>query len=98
MYLTAFDLKETWATHRAYQVFDDKHSNVFGRPEVTADRIVLCQLIMEEIRGAIKDIQHTLFAKHVITSYMLLYVVRQVIEQDEIGKHLLKNPGAFVRE
>lgn len=98
LYMTAFDLKEPWATHRAYQVFDDKHSKVFGRPEVTADRIVLCQLIMEEIREAIKGVKHTLFAKHVITSYMLLYVVRQVIEQDDIGDDLLKNPGTFVRD
>jgi len=35
----AFDLKEPWGTHRKYQVFDEKHADLFARPEVTADRI-----------------------------------------------------------
>ena len=45
LYLMAFDLMEPWATHRKYQIFDDKHSEIFGRPEVGADRVVMCQLI-----------------------------------------------------
>jgi AIPR protein len=40
LYLMAFDLKEPWATHRKYEIFEDKHSALFGRPEVTADRII----------------------------------------------------------
>ena len=48
LYLMAFDLKEPWATHRKYQVFDDKHAELFGRPYVNADRIVMLHIIREE--------------------------------------------------
>src|SRR5206468_2492466 len=51
--LMAFDLKEPWATHRKYQVFEDRHADLFGRPEVTADRIVLCHVIAEAIEEAL---------------------------------------------
>jgi hypothetical protein len=43
--LMAFDLKEPWATHRKYQVFDEKHTALFARPDVTADHIVMLQVI-----------------------------------------------------
>lgn len=36
LYLLAFDLKRPWATHRKYQVFEDDHSEIFGRPAVDA--------------------------------------------------------------
>jgi hypothetical protein len=49
LYLMAFDLKEPWATHRKYQVFDEKHADLFGRPEVTADRIVMCHLMRKVV-------------------------------------------------
>ena len=49
LYLMAFDLKEPWATHRKYQVSDDKYADIFARPNVTADRIVMLQIMKEEI-------------------------------------------------
>ena len=36
--LLAFDLKRPWATHRKYQIFEDDHAEVFGRPAVDADQ------------------------------------------------------------
>jgi hypothetical protein len=49
LYLMAFDLKEPWGTHRKYQVFEDKHSEIFGRPEVNAHRIVMLHLIVKAV-------------------------------------------------
>lgn len=49
LYLMAFDLREPWATHRKYQVFDDRHATLFAKPSVTADRIVMLQIMREEI-------------------------------------------------
>lgn len=56
LYLRAFDLEEPWTTHRKYEVFEDKHSELFGRPATTADRIVMLDVIMEMIDGAIPKI------------------------------------------
>ncbi len=99
LFLMAFDLKEPWATHRKYQVFEDKHSDLFGRPEVTADRIVLCQAIMEVIQGALPKIHNSLFARYVLTRYFLIYVVRLILETDSLANPLLiTHPETFVRK
>jgi len=98
LYLMAFDLKEPWGTRRKYEVFDDKHADLFGRPEVTADRIVLCQVIMEAIEEEIDNLDNTLFAKYVLTCYLLLYIVREILENDELAGEIFTKPGAFVRD
>ncbi len=95
--LMAFDLKEPWATHRKYQVFDDKHADLFGRPEVTADRIVVCHEILKAIEGANDKIENKLFGKYVLTKYALLFMLREILEKDERGKELLISPVEFVR-
>ena len=98
LYLMAFDLLEPWATHRKYQVFDDKHSEIFGRPEVAADRIVMCQVIRESIDDVLGDIDNQLLAKYVLTRYLLMYLVRRVLESEPFGCQIIQNPRNFVRD
>jgi len=95
--LMSFDLKEPWATHRRYQVFDEKHADIFARPEVTADRIVLLQIINEGITQGLQGVNNRLFAKYALTKYFLLYVIRFLLESDPIDS-LLTNPRDFVRQ
>jgi len=98
LYLMAFDLKEPWATHRQYQVFGDKHTAIFGRPEVTSDRIVMCHAIMEAVIAATAGMKHKLCSKYVLTRYFMMYTIRLIIENDPIEKELLTGPKQFVRE
>ena len=98
LYLMAFDLKEPWATHRKYQIFDDKHASLFGRPEVNADRIVMLHIIREEVdKQSGKKIANTLFARYVLTRYLMMYIVRAILEDDDLGRSLIENPTPFVR-
>jgi hypothetical protein len=97
LYLMAFDLKEPWATHRRYQVFRDRHSDLFARPEVTADRIVLLKVIADCIKGSMNAMTNPLAAKYVVTQYFLMYVVRLIVEKDPIAVDLLVRPEKFVR-
>jgi hypothetical protein len=98
LFLMAFDLKEPWATHRKYQVFESKHSDIFGRPEVTTDRIVLLQVIKEAIDEASKNITNSLFGRYRLTRYLLLYIMRELIEQGDLGTEILAGPASFVRK
>ena len=66
-YLMAFDLKTPWATHRKYQIFEDKHSDLFGRPIVSADRVMICHVIASAISRVQNSISNKLFAKYVLT-------------------------------
>ncbi|MDE0644615.1 MAG: AIPR family protein [Gammaproteobacteria bacterium] len=97
LYLMAFDLKEPWGTHRKYEVFDDKHGDIFNRTEVTADRIVMCHVLREESEIASKEIDNTLFGKYVLTRYLLMFIVRQILEDEELGQEVIRRPENFVR-
>ena len=93
LYLMAFDLKEPWATHRKYQVFDDKHSELFARPQVTADRIVMLHIIREEVdKITKKQSDNTLFWKYLLTRYLMMYLVREILDSDEQGRQIIKAP------
>jgi hypothetical protein len=96
--LIAFDLKEPWTTHRKYQVFDERYGQVFGRPEVNADRIVLCDLLMQLIEERVEGLSNQLMAKYALTKYAILYFLRRILEVDEIGKKIIAAPLDFVRK
>ena len=99
LYLMAFDLKEPWATHRKYRVFDDRHSALFGHPRVTADRIVMLHVLREEVdRLAKEKVDNTLLGKYVLTRYLMMYIVREILEDDEQGKKLIEAPSEFMRD
>lgn len=98
LYLMAFDLKEPWATHRKYQIFRDKHAEIFGRPEVTADRIVMCKVMFDSVQGSIAQLKNRLAAKYVVTQYFILYILRLIIENDPIAKDVLVTSKNFVRD
>ena len=78
-------------------MFEEKYADLFARPEVSADRIVLCQVIMETILDALINIENKLFAKYGLTKHLLLYIIRSIIEHDPLSKDLLSNPDLFVR-
>ena len=98
LYLMAFDLKEPWGTHRKYQVFDDKHADLFARPEVNADRVVACHVCMQVITANRSAIKNQLFGKHVLTKFLLLYILRHIFEVDTEGRKLIASPEDFVRK
>ena len=97
LYLMAFDLKQPWATHRKYQVFEDKHADLFARPELNSHRIVLCQVVMQAIDDATVAIKNNLCATYVLTKYFLLYCVREVLDDDRMAVQLRTDPAVFVR-
>ncbi|HEY3874372.1 MAG TPA: AIPR family protein, partial [Candidatus Kapabacteria bacterium] len=96
--LMAFDRGEPWATHRKYQVFEDKYNELFARPEVTADRIVLGHVIAESIDAALPRLADGLVAKYVLTRYMFMYFVRNILKNDELWPEINGNPQRFVRQ
>ena len=94
LYLRAFDLKEPWTTHRKYEVFEDKHSELFGRPSTTADRIVMLDLIVETIDAAIPEIENQLIGKYALARYLILYIVREILEFRRNAPSDLDQPGS----
>lgn len=96
IYLMAFDSKEPWNTTRKYQVFDEKYIELFGRPEVTAHRILMLYLIDKIITAKIVTINNKLVAKYNLTKVALMYILRLIFENDNTGRQLLVEPELFV--
>jgi hypothetical protein len=96
--LMAFDRGEPWATHRKYQVFEDKYTELFARPEVTADRIVMLRAIADSVDDALPNLTNGLVAKYVLTRYMLVYCVRDILKKDELWSEINTQPQNFVRQ
>jgi len=95
-YLMAFDLKTPWATHRKYQIFEDLHADIFGRPIVTADRIVMCHVIASRICAVQSTITNQLFARYALTRFFLMYIVRLILDGDASAAQVLANPALYV--
>ncbi len=95
--LMSFDLKEPWGTHRKYQVFEDLYNDIFARPEVSADRILMLKLIDNVIVSKIPSINNQLIARYNLTRYAIIYFIRTILEYDELGKVALVEPEKFVR-
>jgi hypothetical protein len=95
--LMSFDLKEPWGTHRKYQVFEDLYNDIFARPEVSADRILMLKLIDNVIVNKIPLIHNQLIARYNLTRYAIIYFIRTILENDELGKVALLEPEKFVR-
>ena len=98
LYLLAFDLKRPWDTHRKYQIFEDEHAVVFGRPAVSAHRIVLCALFAERVGAAIQKLDNSLFAKYALTRFLILYILRLILEDDPLGRRLIADPFQYVSD
>lgn len=78
--LLAFDLDEPYSCHQIYKLFDDKYADIFGRPEVSAARIVFLLKVYELIKSRIHEIGHDQMAGYALTNFFVLNVLRHVME------------------
>lgn len=95
--LLAFDLKEPWSCHQTYRLFDDVHSQVFGRPEVDAYRIYALYLIYVTAKESLEALNNKLMAKYSLTPFLLLYLLKQVLDEDDAGKLFSADPKPFIK-
>jgi hypothetical protein len=95
--MIAFDLGEPWTTHRKYQVFDERYNEVFGRPAVTADKIVMLYEIAVALERGLRKLSNELLGKYVLTKYVMLLTVRKILDLSEAGRAMIAQPQDYVR-
>lgn len=91
--LLAFDVGEPWSCHQIYKVFDEKYSDVFGRPAVNAWRIILLKKMMDKIEGCLKHIQNVPIQRYRLSRYFVLFAIAKIIEDDEVAEHWASRPN-----
>jgi AIPR protein len=96
--LLAFDLKRPWSVQRPSKIFDDLHQEIFARPEVTGGRIVVLFDLYKEIEKDLIKIEPQLFGGYQITKFFLLYLLSEVLSDDEVGKDFCKKPESFYQK
>ena len=94
--LLAFDRKEPWTCHQSYKILDELHAEIFARPEVNADRIVAVADLHSKIVECMQDVENRMLASYRLTQYFLLYLLRQALELDEVGRDFCANTGHFI--
>jgi len=91
-----FDLQEPWRVQGIMKIFEDSHSKIFARPEVTGGRIVALFKLYEEIQKDVGKVKPDLFQGYQITGFMLFYLVSQVLLQDLV-RNIDKNLKFFMK-
>lgn len=94
--LLAFDLDEPYSSHQIYKLFDDKYADIFGRPEVSAARIVFLLKVYEQIRERIHEIGHDQMAGYALTNFFVLNVLRHVMEKSDRAYALIKDRARMI--
>lgn len=95
--LLAFDLKQPWTCHQTYKLFDELYIDLFARLEVTAHRIYALFLIYEAVVASLSEVDDQLMANYVLTKYLLIYILREALEDDDTGKKLCQDPSSFLK-
>lgn len=94
--LLAFDLLEPEACHQVYKLFDEKYAEIFARPAVTADRIVLLHQLMKVVFECMPTIEYRPLSKYGLTRFFLLSVISEMLSKDTGCKDFIKNPKRLI--
>ncbi len=93
--LLAFDLGEPESAHQIYKVFEDKYSDIFGRKEVNAHRIVLLRQIMDIVEDKIQNLKNKPMASYALTRYFLHHVVGEILKSGSWSKPIVQDPKSY---
>jgi hypothetical protein len=94
--LLAFDLREPWTCHQTYKLFDELYIELFARPEVNVHRIFALNLVYEAVLENLSKIEDELMGRYGLTKYFILYLLREALEYDDVGKSFCQNPEPFI--
>lgn len=94
--LLAFDLHEPESCHQVYKLFDEKYSEIFARPSVTAHRIVLLSDLMKEILNSVPAIEYKPLSKYGLTRFFLLSVISEILSKDTACAEYVRKPKALI--
>ncbi|MEQ8832372.1 MAG: AIPR family protein [Alphaproteobacteria bacterium] len=96
--LMAYDIGEPWSCHQIYKVFDEKYTDIFGRPSVNAWRIILLTKMMESVQESLITIKHEPIQRYRLTRYFLLYAISRLFGEDDICIKIMSDPESILKE
>ena len=96
--LLAFDIKEPWSCHQIYKVFDEKYTEIFGRPAVSAWRIIFLKKIMDRIEASLDLIERESIQKYLLSRYFLLFSIAKILDHDVGARKAISHPNDLLQD
>jgi len=93
--LLAFDVFEPWSAHQIYKVFDEKYAEVFGRPEVTAGRVIFVHRLMQVVKDSLPKLKNRPMASYTLTRYFILYLLSEILRENEGSQPYVASPESL---
>jgi hypothetical protein len=94
--ILAFDRQEPWTCHQTYKLFDELHADLFARPEITAERIYVVSQLYDVVTETLPKLEHELMARYRLTRYFLLFLLRRVLDLEDVGRQFCQKPEDFL--
>lgn len=91
--LLAFDVQEPWSAHQIYKVFDEKYAEIFGRPEVTAQRAIFVHRLMGVVDRSLPKLKNRPMASYTLTRYFMLYLLSQILRDNDASRPYVAKPA-----
>lgn len=87
---------QPWSSHQKHRIFGDLYGEVFryGR---RAEHIRLADLMRFEIDQSLAMIKNERVRTYGLTSYLMLYLVGEVLREENDGRRLLDTPLTYLR-
>lgn len=89
----AFDVQEPWSAHQIYKVFDEKYAEIFGRPEVTAQRVIFVHRLMDVVDQSLPKLKNRPMASYTLTRYFMLYLLSEILRDNDASSPYVANPA-----
>ena len=91
--LLAFDVQEPWSAHQIYKVFDEKYAEIFGRPEVTAQRAIFVHRLMGVVDQSLPKLKNRPMASYTLTRYFMLYLLSEILRDNDASSPYVAKPA-----
>jgi hypothetical protein len=86
-------VQEPWSAHQIYKVFDEKYAEIFGRPEVTAERVIFITELTLAVAEAMAEVKNRPMASYSLTIFFLLYVLSNILRADQTAAPYVTDPS-----
>jgi hypothetical protein len=86
---------QPWSAHQKYKIFDELESQIFGY-HTAAPQIRLAQVVAEEVDKAKQNVALEKIRKYRLTTFLLVYLVGEMLRTEPDGKRLLENPQPYL--
>jgi hypothetical protein len=94
--ITAFVLKEPHTTHQKTAIFTEKYQQIFTR-HISPPLIFLLYEMYRIINENCSEIKNEGVSDYKTTRFFLIYLFREILDEDELGKGLLGNADSFYK-